>query len=512
MVERSTFGYRILVSVVSRRPIRHAGGQGARSLVDVADRAGGSVTGPAEPVTVDDLCDDSRAVRPGDLYVALPGTRWHGLDFEEDAQRAGAVAVLSDRPGTRLPSIVVADPRVVVGPLAAWFHGSPSSSMAVFGATGTNGKTSTTHFHHAGLRAAGHRAGMISGVAVSGAGSDEAPVRTTPEATVLQRTLSTFVHNGCTAAALEVSSHAIAQHRVDGVEFAVTAFTNLGRDHLDFHGSMEEYYRTKASLFTPDRTGRAVVMIDDEYGRRLVSECAVPTVTCSVSDPSADFRADRIDCTTHRTRFLARTPVGDIPLSLQVLGPHQVANALVALASLVSGGVDAERAAAGISALHNIPGRCETVSAGQDFTALVDYMHNVSGQRAILPYLRRITPGRLILVIGATGDRDVGKRVELGAVAAAYADDIVVTDESANGEDPHSIRADVVRGARSGDRGVRVVEIADRRAAFHHAVADAAAGDTVVVAGRGSDTWQHFGSRTVYFDDHAELHDAIVAR
>ncbi|WP_231568637.1 UDP-N-acetylmuramoyl-L-alanyl-D-glutamate--2,6-diaminopimelate ligase [Rhodococcus sp. MEB064] len=499
------------MSALSRRPERPSGGRPERSLTAVADAAGGRLTSPVESATVNDLCDDSRAVQPGDLYVALPGARWHGLDFEQDAVRAGAVAVLSDRPASSLPTIVVPNPRAVVGPLAAWFHGSPSTALTMFGVTGTNGKTSTTHFLHAGLRAAGVHAGVISGVAVSGGGTDETPVRTTPEATVLQRTLSTFVHNGCSAAALEVSSHAIAQHRIDGVEFEVAAFTNLGRDHLDFHTTMEEYYRTKASLFAPDRTRRAVIGIDDDHGRRLASECAVPSVTCSTLDPGADYYADRIDCTSHRTRFVARTPIADIPMSLQVLGPHQVSNALVALASLISGGVDAHRAAAGISALHSIPGRCEVVAAGQDFAAVVDYMHNVSGQHAILPYLRSTTTGRLVLVIGATGDRDVGKRFEIGATAARYADDIVVTDESANGEDPAALRADVLRGVRSVGRGVRVVEVADRRTAFEHAVASAGHGDTVVVAGRGSDTWQHFGGTSVYFDDRAELHDAIVA-
>ncbi|MBY6368529.1 Mur ligase family protein [Rhodococcoides corynebacterioides] len=460
-------------------------------------------------VAIRDVCDDSRALRPGDLYLALPGRRHHGLEFERDAIERGAVAVVSDRVADHLPTVVVPHPRTVAGPLASWFHGHPSSALEVYGVTGTNGKTSTTHFLHAGLQGAGRSPGLVSGVAISSFdGAAERPIRTTPEATVLQRTLATFVHNGCDSAAVEVSSHAVVEHRSDGLDFAVLAFTNLGRDHLDYHGSMENYYAAKASLFDPERARAAVVGVDDEWGRRLAAECALDVTTVSTSDAAADVLATDIDCTAHRTSFRARTPVGSVELTLPVLGPHQVSNALVALAALVAGGHDLDAAAHGISSVHGIPGRLEPVVAGQPFTALVDYMHNPSGQRSTIPYLRSITRGRLVLVIGATGGRDPGKRAELGAVAGRWADTVIVTDESPVDDVPDVLRGDVLAGART--TPAQVIEIPDRRAAIDRAVRGLGADDTVVVAGRGSDRWQHVGSRRVYFDDAAELYDAIV--
>ncbi|NIL81157.1 Mur ligase family protein [Rhodococcoides kroppenstedtii] len=481
---------------------------GVVTLGDVASFLGrDSPPDAARPVG--DVCDDSRAVRPGDLYLALPGRVHHGLDFERDAIERGAVAVVSDRVADRLPTVVVPHPRAVAGPLASWFHGRPSSALEVFGVTGTNGKSSTTHFLHAGLQGAGRTPGLVSGIAISSSdGTAERPIRTTPEATVLHRTLATFVHNGCDSAAVEVSSHAVAEHRVDALDFAVLAFTNLGRDHLDYHGTMENYFAVKASLFDPERTRSAVVGVDDAWGRRLAAECALPVTTVSTSDPAADVLATDIDCGDHRTAFRAHTPVGAVDLTLPVLGPHQVSNALVALAVLVSGGHDPGAAAHGISTVHGIPGRLEPVTAGQSFTALVDYMHNPSGQRSTLPYLRSITPGRLVLVIGATGGRDPGKRGDLGAVAGHWADTVIVTDESPGDDRVDVLRDDVLAGART--TSARVLEVPDRRAAIDRAVAGLTEGDTVVVAGRGSDRWQQFGSRRTFFDDATELYESVV--
>ncbi|MBY6364746.1 UDP-N-acetylmuramoyl-L-alanyl-D-glutamate--2,6-diaminopimelate ligase [Rhodococcoides corynebacterioides] len=481
---------------------------GTVTVADVAAFLGRDAPG-VNDVAIRDVCDDSRTLRPGDLYLALPGRSHHGLDFERDAIERGAVAVVSDRRADHLPTVVVPHPRAVAGPLASWFHGRPSSALEVYGVTGTNGKTSTTHFLHAGLQSSGRAPGLVSGIAISSTdGTAERPVRTTPEATVLHRTLATFVHNGCDSAAVEVSSHAVAEHRVDALDFAVLAFTNLGRDHLDYHGSMENYFAVKASLFDPERTRFAVIGVDDEWGRRLAAECAVDVATVSTSDVAADVLATDIDCSAHRTAFRAHTPVGTVDLTLPVLGPHQVSNALVALAALVARGHDLEAAAHGISSVHGIPGRLEPVAAGQSFTALVDYMHNPSGQRSTVPYLRSITPGRLVLVIGATGGRDPGKRADLGAVAGRWADTVIVTDESPQHDRADLLRHDVAAGART--TPAQVIEIPDRRAAIDRAVAGLTEGDTVVVAGRGSDHWQYFGSRRTYFDDATELYESIT--
>ena len=492
------------------RPGIPAADSGLLCAVPAEDPAAAGRSLPAGGAVVRDISDDSRAVAAGHAYLAVPGRRHHGLDFQHEAAAAGAVVVISDRPSTVLPTLLVDDPRAVGGPLSAWFHGCPSQELRVFGVTGTNGKTSTSHFLEAGLAAAGETSGLISGVAIRGAGTDLQSVRTTPEAPMLQRTLGRFVRGGVTACAMEVSSHAIDQRRVDGVRFRAMAFTNLGHDHLDYHRTMDGYYRTKASLFTTDRTDIAVVSVDDAHGRRLASEAGATTWTCSVRDPAAHVHATDVVCDRWGSRFTAHTPMGAVPVHLQVLGPHQVSNALVALTCLVADGVDLVAAAAGISGLRRVPGRCEPVRAGQQFTAIVDYMHNEPGQRELLPFLRSIAAGRLILVMGATGGRDRTKRRPLGRTAASFADLVIVTDESPEDEDPAALRAEVLAGAFEAG-GADVVEEPDRDRAFALAVAAAEPDDLVVVVGRGSDTTRRFGARTERFDDHDRLRQAIVA-
>lgn len=484
----------------------------AISVTEVAAFLRTPVAGPSDTssVVLRDLVDDSRALQPGDAYVAIPGTRWHGLDFEHQAAAAGAVLAISDRPSSVLPTLVVDNPRAVVGPLAAWFHQAPSRQVRVLGVTGTNGKTSTAHFIEAGLVAAGETTGLISGARIRGPNWGVVPTRTTPEAATLQRTLAHFHREGVTSCAVEVSSHAIRQHRVDGTNFRAMAFTNLSHDHLDYHGTMQAYFATKASMFTPDRTQIAVVNVDDAHGSRLATNTRIPTWTCSSTSPSADVYADGIVCTESGSRFTVRTPVGTARVHLQALGPHQVSNAVLALTSLIADGVDLAAAADGVSSLTAITGRCEPVYAGQRFTAIVDYMHNTAGQRALLPYLRRLARGRLILVIGATGSRDPSKRRPLGQVAATYADMVIVTDESPEDDDPAVLRRDVLGGAHKA-RHARVVEEPDRHRALELAVSAALPGDVVVVAGRGSDTTRRRGSHTSHFDDHAQLHQIITA-
>ena len=461
-------------------------------------------------VVVRDVGDDSRTLSPGDAYVAFSGDRWHGLEFELEARAAGAVVVISDRPSTVLPSVIVEDPRAAIGPLCAWFHRTRTADLRIFGVTGTNGKTSTAHFLDVGLEAAGETVGLISGARIRGPGCDLVPERTTPEATTLHRTLAHFRREGVTACAMEISSHAIDQRRIDGIRYRAMAFTNLGRDHLDYHGTMENYYGTKAGMFIPERTDRAVVNIDDSYGARLATSAATEVWTCATGDRAADVHADGIVSTATGSDFMAWTPYGRAPVRLQVLGPHQVGNALVALTMLIADGVDLDVAVEGISSLHAIPGRCEPVHAGQSFAAIVDYMHNTAGQQALLPYLRSLATGRLIVVAGATGGRDRGKRRPLGRYAASQADLLIVTDESPEDEDPALIRSEVLAGARQACHA-QVIEEPDRRTALELAVAAADAGDVLVVAGRGSDTVQRFGTKAVYFDDHAQLHHAITS-
>lgn len=455
------------------------------------------------------VSDDSRTVRPGDLYAALPGNSFHGISFDADAARRGAVAILSDRPSRYLPTLVVEDPRRWVGPLASRVHRHPSRAMDVHGITGTNGKTSATYLLDAALGTLGVVTGMISGVTVRGPGGARPATRTTPEAAVLQRILAEFRDQDVGAVPMEVSSHAIVQGRVDGVWFRTVAFTNLGPDHLDFHGTMDRYFAAKAALFTPDRAQAAVVNLDDEYARRLAAHAEMPVWTHSTNATQADLYADEISCGSDGTDFSLHTHDGHARVRLSLLGPHQVGNALTALTSLAAVGADVLGAAAGLETLRGVPGRLERIDAGQDFLALVDYMHNTSGQRELLPFLRSLTAGgRLILVIGATGDRDPGKRFPLGHTAATYADLVVVTDESPFSENPQRLRAAVAEGAREAGEAEVVVE-PDRRRAFDLAVAFATGGDVLVVAGRGSDLQQTFGSTTKEFDDRRQLRAAL---
>nr|WP_241387579.1 UDP-N-acetylmuramoyl-L-alanyl-D-glutamate--2,6-diaminopimelate ligase [Rhodococcus sp. CH91] len=455
------------------------------------------------------MSDDSRAVRPGDLYAAFPGHRFHGLDFEDEAVSRGAAAVLSDRPSHALPTVIVDNPRRWVGPLASWIHGHPSHDLQIHGITGTNGKTSATYLLDTALAADGVVTGMIGGVVVRGPESTRPATRTTPEAAVVHRTLAEFRDQGVRAVAMEVSSHAISLGRVDGVRFRTAAFTNLGPDHLDFHHTMERYFAAKAALFASDRTQTAVVNIDDDYGRRLATAAEVPVWTHSTRDAGADVYADSIRCDVHGTTFTVHTPTGRATVRLALLGPHQVANALTALTSVAAAGGDVLRAAAGLEALACVPGRLERVDSGRDVLALVDYMHNTSGQRELLPFLRSLAgERRLVLVISATGERDPGKRFPLGHTAASYADVVVVTDDSPYSEEPRVLREAVAEGAYAA-RGARVVVEGDRRRAFEIAASCAGPGDVVVAAGRGCEPRLVSGNTTIQFDDRDELRRAL---
>lgn len=463
---------------------------------------------PIESVRVTGASDDSRTVMPGDLYVALPGTHVHGLDFEIEAFERGAVAVLSDRVSTVLPSIVVADPRRSAGPVCARIHRYPADAMSMYGVTGTNGKTSTALLLAAGLAASGEVVGTMTGIGLQGPLTSVPTARTTPEAATVQRTLGRFRDEGATAVALEVSSHAVSEHRVDGVRFAAVGFTNLGPDHLDYHGSMDEYFAAKAELFAADRTAVAAVGIDDVHGRKLARLVDVPCWTWSAADPRADVVGENIECTGADTSMTVRTPLGSVHIRLPLLGPHQASNALTALTVALAAGKDLESVAAGFERVRSVPGRLERIDAGQSFLALVDYMHNTAGQRSLLPFVRSLVPGRVIVVVGATGERDPGKRFPLGATAAALADVVIVSDESPLSEDADAIRRAVAEGALAARSAVVMVE-PDRRAALTLAVHAAGPGDVVVVAGRGCDTEQVYGREIVEFDDRVVLRELL---
>jgi UDP-N-acetylmuramoyl-L-alanyl-D-glutamate--2,6-diaminopimelate ligase len=459
----------------------------------------------------------SQDVVPGDLFAALPGSRVHGARHAADAIAAGAVAVLTDPAGLALlPDGHTADvlvhphPRGVLGEVAAAVYGDPTRKLRVIGITGTSGKTTTTFLVEAGLRAAGRVAGLIGTVGIRIDGRDQPSSLTTPEAPDLQALFALMVEQGVDTVVMEVSSHALAQGRVDGVAFEVGGFTNLSRDHLDFHPTMADYLNAKARLFEPNsptHAAHAVVCVDDEWGREIAARSVSP-VRVGITEVDADWRIEEVQAVGQGAQeFVAVDPAGvHHRLRIGLPGRYNVANALLALALLDAVGVSPEQSAPGLRAAA-VPGRMQAIDRGQDFLALVDYAHKPGALEAVLQTLRAQAGGRLAVVFGAGGNRDPGKREPMGRVAAELADLVVVTDDNPRDEDPAAIRSAVLAGTIG--LPAEVVEIGDRRAAIEHAVAWARPGDIVLIAGKGHESGQTSGGRTRPFDDREELAAAL---
>jgi len=456
--------------------------------------------------------------RPGDLFAALPGARAHGARYAADAVARGAVAVLTDqdgraeveRAGLGVPVLVHPAPRSVLGAAAAAVYGHPSQQLRVIGVTGTSGKTTTTYLVEAGLRAAGRVAGLIGTVGVRVDGVDEAGGLTTPEAPDLQAMLAAMVERGVDTVVMEVSSHALIQGRVDGTAFAAGGFTNLSRDHLDFHPTMEDYFEAKARLFdpaAPNPAAAAVICVDDEWGRAMARRAERP-VTVSVTG-TADWTAEDLRAVGGAQDFVAVDPAGvHHGVEIGLPGRYNVANCLLALALLDVVGVSPEQAEPGLRSAA-VPGRLEKVDRGQPFLAVVDYAHKPGALRAVLETLRDQCAGRIAVVFGAGGNRDAGKRAPMGEVAAELADLVVVTDDNPRDEESADIRAAILAGATGGP--AEVVEIGERRAAIDHAVAWARDGDVVLIAGKGHESGQTSHGTTRPFDDRTELAAALDA-
>ena len=441
---------------------------------------------------------------PGDLYAALAGSRAHGMAYAEAALTGGAVALLTDPEGAEtapdgVPLLVVDEPRRLLGRLAARVYGDPAAAMRMIGVTGTQGKTTTTRLAEGGLQRAGIRAGVIGTVGTRIAGEEVKTALTTPEAPDLHALFAVMREREVAACAMEVSSHALVMGRVDGVVFDVAVFLNLGRDHLDFHADEEDYYLAKASLFTPERARVALVCVDDEHGRRLAGETALPVRTFSAEGRDADWTVADPRPGPDGTTFRVVGPGVDAPAGVPLPGAFNVTNALAAVAACAEVGLDAAAVAAAIATGGGVPGRFERIEAGQPFTVVVDYAHKPDAVRAALESLRPLTDGRLIVVLGAGGDRDPGKRPMMGELAARLADVLVVTDDNPRTEQPAAIRAAVLAGARSGT--AQVLEEGDRRAAIATALGLARPGDIVIVAGKGHETGQEIDGVVHPFDD-----------
>jgi UDP-N-acetylmuramoyl-L-alanyl-D-glutamate--2,6-diaminopimelate ligase len=465
------------------------------------------------------ITHDSRAVRPGDLYAALPGARLHGADFVAQAADLGAAAVLTDSTGaeraaaTGLPVLVTDDPRGRMGELAAEIYGHPGNDLLQIGITGTSGKTTTAYLVEGGLRAAGRSTGLIGTVEMRIGDERIKSERTTPEATDLQALFAVMRERGADSVAMEVSSHALVLGRVDGCVFDVAVFNNLSPEHMEFHSGMEDYFQAKAQLFTPRRSRKAVVNLDDEYGRRLVDEATVPVTTFSAEGhPDADWRAEDVEVGTRGSTFTAVGPAGErVRAEAPLPGPFNVANTLAAVVTLAVAGLDPQTAADGIAAVPGVPGRLERVDAGQPYLAVVDYAHKTDAVESVLRSLRKVTEGKIHIVLGCGGDRDQTKRGPMGAAAARLADTAVFTSDNPRGEDPLAILATMLAGAAEvpiHERGDVMVH-EDRAAAIAEAVARAQDGDTVLVAGKGHEQGQDIAGVIRPFDDHQELRAAI---
>ncbi|HVF78399.1 MAG TPA: UDP-N-acetylmuramoyl-L-alanyl-D-glutamate--2,6-diaminopimelate ligase [Solirubrobacteraceae bacterium] len=470
----------------------------------------GDVAPGAPPAEVTALAYDNRRVEPGTVFFCVRGFERDGHDFAADAVDRGAVALVVDHPlGLGVPEIVVDDVRAAMAPAAARLHGDPTATLQTIGVTGTNGKTTTTYLVRALLEAAGHRTGLLGTVTSIVGGAQREVARTTPEAIDLQATFAAMRAGGDSHCIMEASSHALALGRADAIHWAVAIFTNLTQDHLDFHPTMEEYFAAKCRLFVEGRPRVAVVNIDDPYGARLADELrgTVPQlVTVAIDSPGADLRATHIESAFTGSTFEA----GGLKLRSPLPGRFNVMNALGAVAAVRALGVDDATIAAALPEAGRVPGRFEPVDEGQQFAVLVDYAHTPDSLENVLAAARPLTAGRLVCVFGCGGDRDRGKRPQMGEISARLADHTIVTSDNPRSEDPAAIVDEILVGIEDRDSTEAIV---DRHAAIERAVALAAAGDVLVIAGKGHEQGQEFeGGRKLPFDDVSVAREALRAR
>ena len=455
---------------------------------------------------------DSRHAGGGSLFVAIRGTSVDGNAFVEAALRKGAVAVASEgAPLPGVPWIEVPDAREALALFSAALLGNPAERLRLVGVTGTNGKTTTTYLIDAALRAGGETVGLLGTVEYRIGPRLREAVRTTPESSDLQELLEEMVASGCRSAVLEVSSHALALKRVYGLGFEVAVFTNLTRDHLDFHGDMEGYFAAKRVLFDTllREDGHAVLNLEDPKSEILAKVARGKVLTYSTAGP-ADFEARGIRLSLEGTSFTLRGPEGTREVKTSLLGRFNVQNILAALGASHALGVDVETAIRGVTSVHGIPGRLERVDAGQDFTVVVDYAHTDDALRKLLETVRDLCPRRILTVFGCGGDRDKTKRPLMGAIAARLSDHVILTSDNPRSEPPEAILDDIKAGVPKG-WGAATEVVAERREAILRALELARKGDVVVIAGKGHEQTQVLRDRAVPFDDRRVARELLGA-
>lgn len=485
------------------------------SSADSAPLDGGALSVADADQAVVGVAYDSRQASPGDIFVALRGQQADGAAFVAEALHRGAVAVVAETarpPDVEVPWLVVADARFALAVLAAAVHGDPSEALVVVGITGTNGKTTTSYLVQAMFERAGVPCGRIGTVGYGFGAVERAAARTTPEAADLQRLLREMVDSSCRACAIEVSSHALSLRRVDHIHFNAAVFTNLSRDHLDFHGDMESYFLVKRRLFEMlPRDAFGVVNIDDPHADALAKIAPRP-VTFGIERP-ADVTPVGLSVSLDGVAFDVQTPRGRLHARSRLLGQFSVYNILAAVSVGVALDLPFSAIERGIASVERVPGRFELVSGrADDLTVIVDYAHTDDALRRLLEAVRPLAPGRVITVFGCGGDRDRTKRPLMGAVAARRSDLVVVTSDNPRSEDPEAIIREITGGMRTGDDGVSHIALVDRRAAIERAIREAGPGDVVVVAGKGHEKYQEVGGRLLKFDDVEVVREALMHR
>lgn len=474
--------------------------------------------GAPKNLTIDQIAYDSRLVQPGSLFVAIRGFKQDGHDFIPEALARGACAIVLDRPEIELPpgaaKVIVPNSRVALPDLAAAFYDYPSRQMKVVGITGTNGKTTTAFLSESIFQAAGFKTGLI-GTVETHIGTQVLPVeRTTPESLDVEHLLWQMVQNHVTHVAMEVSSHALDLGRVKNIEFDVGVFTNLTQDHLDYHKTLDNYRQAKAMLFaqlgnmgSKSKPCTAVLNADDPSSATMKSVTSADILTYGIRN-KADITAENIEIKSQEACFTLKTPIGQRKVRLHTTGLFSIYNALAACGIGISQDLGLDIIASALENMPGVPGRFEQVKCGQDFAVIVDYAHTPDGLENILKAAQEFASGRIILVFGCGGDRDRTKRPIMGRLGVEYADKVFITSDNPRTEDPVAIIADIEAGAKSAAEGRKsYCLIPDRRQAIHAALKEAQAGDVVLIAGKGHETYQILGSETIHFDDREVVRD-----
>ncbi|MDJ0973022.1 MAG: UDP-N-acetylmuramoyl-L-alanyl-D-glutamate--2,6-diaminopimelate ligase [Planctomycetota bacterium] len=491
-------------------PIRPITVGALRALLDSV-----ALTGVSVDAEITGLVDDSRHVKPGDVFFARRGTREDGERFAVDAAARGAVVVVSEGPlPENVPTLRVRDVDDALRTAADAWYGAPQDALVLIGITGTKGKTTTAYLTAAALTACGLRAGVIGTIAYDfGPGVREASINTTPGVLELRRLLAKARDAGCDAVVMEVSSHALDQGRVEGIAFRAAVFTNLASDHLDYHQTAEAYFEAKARLFAHlPPAGTAVLNREDVAWPRFAALCRGAVLTYG-SVPEADVRADAIELSVEHSRLrLVLADGAQYEIETRLIGRHNVMNLLAAVGVCVGLGYDALTAAEGAAAVAGVPGRLERVNSEADLHAFVDYAHTEDALVQVLSFLRGVGAQPLTCVVGCGGDRDATKRPRMARVAAELADHAIFTSDNPRNEDPEAILDDMFEGVAEPTLRERVSRVVDRRTAIRHAVDSAPSGSTLLVAGKGHEAVQVVGTETVPFDDVEEVRDALEAR